>query len=280
MTGASTKEARRYLEKYKLLDAALDAYFTDGGRRRSETNLSTSSINVLFDKYKDPGSDEISVDGTVRLCGDLGVDQEDIVLLAIAYELKSPHMGEWTRKGWISGLKSLGCDTLDSLRNSLPRLRVKLASDPSYFVAVYNHTFTLARTEGQRSLALDTAIAYWELLIPFGLSGGALNRISSSSSSPHIDSIYGNNHCSDADVDMDEKESGDDGNGWGKKHTEWWFEFLREKGSKGVSKDTWNMLAEFIRTIDAKFEEHDATAAWPSTIDDFVDWVKAKKLRA
>lgn len=79
---------------------------------------------------------------------------------------------------------------------------------------------------------------------------------------------------------MDEKGSGDDGNGWGKKHTEWWFEFLREKGSKGVSKDTWNMLAEFIRTIDAKFEEHDATAAWPSTIDDFVDWVKAKKLRA
>ncbi|KIO00075.1 hypothetical protein M404DRAFT_10275 [Pisolithus tinctorius Marx 270] len=108
VTGASTKEARRYLEKYKLLDAALDAYFTDGGRRRSETNLSTSSINGLFDKYKDPGSDEIGVDGTVRLCGDLGVDQEDIVLLAIAYELKSPHMGEWTRKGWISGLKSLG----------------------------------------------------------------------------------------------------------------------------------------------------------------------------
>ncbi|KAI6013913.1 putative SCRO protein [Pisolithus marmoratus] len=226
----------------------------------------------------DPGNDEIAMDGTVRLCRDLGVDEEDIVLLAIAYELKSPHMGKWTRKGWVSGMRSLGCDTSDSLRNALPRLRNKLASDPQYFVAVYNHTFTLIRTEGQRSLALDTAIAYWELLIPFGLSGGALKHVSSSLSS-NANTCRDNNHCNDVDIDMADEESSGGGSGWDEKHTEWWFEFLREKGTKGVSKDTWQMLAEFIRTIDGRFEQHDATAAWPSTIDDFVDWVR-EKLRA
>ncbi|KAI6135328.1 defective in Cullin neddylation protein 1, partial [Pisolithus croceorrhizus] len=266
VTGASSKEARRYLEKYKLLEPAIDAYFSEGGLRRSGASLSTSSINTLFDRYKDSESDEITEDGTERLCQDLGVDLEDVVLLAVAYELKSPHIGRWSKKGWVSGLKSLGCDSLDSLRNTLPRLRDKLASDPPYFAAVYNYTFPLAREEGQRSLgkspSLDAAMAYWELLIPFGLSGGALKHVSSSSSN------------------VDIRQSDDDGNGWSEKHTEWWFEFLRVKGSKGVSKDTWQMLPEFIRTIDGKFEQHDATAAWPSTIDDFVAWAKEKKFRA
>ena len=56
----------------------------------------------------DPDGDEISVDGTIKLCEELGVDPEDVVLLAVAYELKSPAMGQWTRKGWTDGWKALG----------------------------------------------------------------------------------------------------------------------------------------------------------------------------
>lgn len=56
----------------------------------------------------DPRSDEITVDGTLQLYTDLAVDPDDIVLLAIAYELKSPRVGEWTRRGWIEGLRNLG----------------------------------------------------------------------------------------------------------------------------------------------------------------------------
>jgi DCN1-like protein 1/2 len=48
----------------------------------------------------------------MQLCEDLGVPPEDVVLLALAYELKSPRMGEWPRKGWIEGMKSLGCVAL------------------------------------------------------------------------------------------------------------------------------------------------------------------------
>lgn len=32
-----------------------------------------------------------------------------VVLLAVAYELKSPRMAEWKRQGWIAGWKSVGC---------------------------------------------------------------------------------------------------------------------------------------------------------------------------
>ena len=51
------------------------------------------------------------MDGTLKLCEDLGVDPEDVVLLAVAYELKSPRMAEWTRKGWIEGWKNVKCAT-------------------------------------------------------------------------------------------------------------------------------------------------------------------------
>lgn len=53
-------------------------------------------------------------------------------------------------------------------------------------------------------------------------------------------------------------------------HLSWWQEFLVERGSKAVSKDTWTLFLEFTRTIDPLFLRHDDEAAWPSLIDDFV----------
>lgn len=61
-----------------------------------------------YDNGLDPDGEDISVDGTIRLCQDAGSDPEDVVWLAVAYELKSPGMGEWTRKGWVDGWKNIG----------------------------------------------------------------------------------------------------------------------------------------------------------------------------
>lgn len=136
------------------------------------------------------------------------------------------------------------------MRAYLPRLRTRLSSEPDYFRSVYVFTFDFARTEGQRSLAVDSAIAFWQLLLPIGLSGRAL---------AHID-------------------SGDGNSGWESKYNDWWFEYLNEKGGKGISKDTWHMVrisvvddgselahkhfaisqfVDFVRQIDSKFEKHD-----------------------
>lgn len=40
----------------------------------------------------------------------------------------------------------------------------------------------------------------------------------------------------------DEEMDDDDEQGWSAEHTQWWFDFLTEKGGKGVSKDTWAMV--------------------------------------
>jgi len=62
----------------------------------------------------DARDDDITIDGTLDLCSDLKVDPEDVALLAMAYELKSPRIGVWTRQGWIQGWKNIGYDLLIS----------------------------------------------------------------------------------------------------------------------------------------------------------------------
>ena len=191
----------------------------------------------------------------------MGVDPEDVVLLPLAYELKSPAVGSFPRKPWIDGWKSLGCDSIPTMQTALPRLRDKLANDPKYFTSVYNYTFEFAKTGGQRSIGVDTAIAFWGLLIPHGLTGMALA------------------HDSDEDTDDEDDAPMETEEGWRPEFTHWWFEFLNTKGGKGVSKDTWTMVGsltlcrfspilpqdtplrlqflDFVRTIDSKFLNHD-----------------------
>jgi len=263
VTGASVKDARRYIEKFKRLDYAIDAYYNDpralssaSAQRREPAGPSTSKLNTLFERYKDPDGDIISIDGTIKFCSDLDVDPENVVLLALAYELKSPTIAEWRKKGWVDGWKSLGCDNTDAMKKLLPQLKSNLASDPSYFQRVYNYTFDLARPDGQRSLGMEEAQSFWGLLLPHGLDGGALSHIRSR--------------------DDDDDDSMTEEKGWSTRHTKLWFDFLKEKGGKGVSKDSWVMFLDFVRTIDSRFETYDMEAAWPSTIDDFVEWAKPR----
>ncbi|KAF8064336.1 potentiating neddylation domain-containing protein [Lyophyllum atratum] len=164
-------------------------------------------------------------------------------------------MGEWNKQGWIEGWKSLGCDSISAMTAILPELRHKLSADPAYFRKVYKHTFDFARSEGQRSLATDTAQEFWNLLIPHGLEGGAVSHT---------------NVSEDGDVSMEHED------GWQSEYLQWWFDFLNEKGGKGVSKDTWVMFLDFVRSINSTFTNYDMEAAWPSTIDDFVKYAKTR----
>ncbi|RPD63357.1 defective in Cullin neddylation protein 1 [Lentinus tigrinus ALCF2SS1-6] len=252
----SAKDARKYLTKYKRLDLAVDAYYNNPPTPAPQA--STSKLNALFDKYKD--GDDITIDGTIKLCEDLDVNPEDVVLLAVAYELKSPSMGQWSRKGWVDGWKALGVDTIDGMKTTLQKLREQLATDTDYFRHVYNYTFEFSRPPGQRSLGLDMAQGFWQILIPHGLQGGALAHVPSA--------------AQDEDGDDSMDGSGGPEEGWKDDYTQWWSEFLEKNGTKGVSKDVWQMFFEFVRTIDSKFEKYDAEAAWPSTIDDFVEYAK------
>jgi DCN1-like protein 1/2 len=119
-------------------------------------------------------------------------------------------------------------ETFDGMKAAIPRLRKKLGADPEYFRRVYLYTFDFARSEGQRSLPLDMALAFWGLLLPLGLKGGALRH------SPPGD-------CDDYFMRVD-----DGVGGWTEGHTQLWYDFLNAKDNiKGISKDTWAMVRLF-----------------------------------
>jgi len=117
-------------------------------------------------------------------------------------------------------------DTVEAMKSALDKLRERTASDPVYFTKVYNHTFDYVRVPGARSLGLDTAIPFWGLLIPHGLSGGAISH-----------------RPADGDEAMGVEE------GWRLEYTDLWFEFLNAKGGKGVSKDTWSMVRSLFLAV-------------------------------
>ena len=166
VTGMAAKEATKFIQRYGRADVAIGAYYNDPdplaspappqGRREVPAQSQGQKLNALFDKYRTTGPgedpDTISIDGTLSFCADLEVDPEDVVLLAVAFELKAPGVGEFTRAGWKEGWRSLGVDSIAGMKNVLPRLRRNLGSDFKYFNKVYLFTFDFARTEGQRSL--------------------------------------------------------------------------------------------------------------------------------
>ncbi|KAL1925284.1 uncharacterized protein VTP21DRAFT_167 [Calcarisporiella thermophila] len=167
LTNASERTAIRKLRQHNWsLEIALDAYFND------PTNLAGSNgdgvdmakLTQVFETYKEPDEDAILVDGMVRYCNDLDVDPVDIVMLVIAYHLEATKMCEFKRSGFIRGWAKLRCDSIEKMRDAVPRLRDSL-KDEAIFKEVYHFTFTFGRSEGQKSLPLDIAIEFWRLLL-------------------------------------------------------------------------------------------------------------------
>ena len=138
--------------------------------------------------------------------------------------------------------------------------------------------------------ATETAKGLWNLLLPHGLKGGAIST----------------NSAKD-DVDMG-GENPPAEHSWTTERIAMWFQFLDDKGLKGISRDSWLMVSE-VRlssvivlwrvgcsslnfsvplTIDVQTMIQKASflllwpdpcplmvlptsGAWPSTIDDFVE---------
>lgn len=55
-----------------------------------------------------------------------------------------------------------------------------------------------------------------------------------------------------------------------------WITFTTDVYGKAVTRDTWNMIYEFsiYADSDPNLEQYDEEGAWPSVIDEFVEYVK------
>ncbi|PWN41468.1 DUF298-domain-containing protein, partial [Ceraceosorus guamensis] len=256
-------------------DAAMsNAAKAAGGGVKGEKE-SKEKLGKLFDQYKDTcreahSSDQralltprlllhadedgpdVSIEGAMSMCEDLSLSPEDAVMLPLSFYLRSPSMGHYTRDAYIEGWRTLdGADTVAKQKQLLPKLREELEKDAEVrgalasegkgglFARVYDWVYAYARDEGQKSLKLDTAIAFWRLLLPI---------------SPSYAREGSSGRFTARQLDL-------------------WEKYLtNETGGRAISKDTWTLFLDFTKEIDADFKEHDFDAAWPSVIDDFVTW--------
>ncbi|ODN96517.1 defective in Cullin neddylation protein 1 [Cryptococcus wingfieldii CBS 7118] len=257
ITGASAAEATRYIKKYKSVENAVDAYYNDNDDEPFAVAdpAQEKKLGAIWEKYKDESNPKlITIEGTLQLCEELGIDPEnDSVLFCLAADLGSKVTGEWEKAPFVAGIQSYPgtIDTIPKLKNYLPTLRTKLNTDPVYFKKIYTHAFTLGKgsNEMTRSLALETAIPFWSLFFPpaFNSTPSALSHVPDNSP-PQF---------TQPELDL-------------------WIEFVTQK-NRAISKDTWSLLVDFARQIDKEFKEYDEMAAWPSMIDEFVEYAREKK---
>ncbi|KAG9045215.1 Scaffold-type E3 ligase [Tulasnella sp. UAMH 9824] len=91
LTGVSQLDAIKLLERYNYrVDVAADAFFDEQPVSEVCYTPSTEKIGALFEKYTDDEQDEIGVDGTINFLNDLKLELEEPVVLALAYEFRSP----------------------------------------------------------------------------------------------------------------------------------------------------------------------------------------------
>lgn len=62
------------------------------------------------------------------------------------------------------------------------------------------------------------------------------------------------------------------------KHIGVWCEFLQTV-TVGISRDTWEYFYEWCKLVGSGLSHHDEEGAWPSIVDDFMEWVKENPVK-
>ncbi|KAF5530291.1 Defective in cullin neddylation 1 [Fusarium mexicanum] len=253
LTGQSERQATRYLKNAGFkLNEAVDTHSSTvrpakkmgwkSFKKRITTGVPILSSSKEAGKDTLDSSDEkdkLELDSTMSyLTEKLRVNIENAELLVALELLQAPSVGVITRKGYVDGWKVTGAGTTHQEHAAHLRILTKsLSSDPTLFKKVYRHTFVAGRDGDQKALNLETALVYWDILFaPPGMEWKTPNR------------------------------------NW----LELWKSFLDAKWTRSVNKDMWNMTLEFaLKSLsDESLSFWNEDGAWPSVIDDFVDWCR------
>lgn len=68
--------------------------------------------------------------GTMKLCEDLDVTPEHVLMLTVAWKMNCKAMGEWSLEEWMVGMGKLECDNAAKLQAKLPALHAEINNQP------------------------------------------------------------------------------------------------------------------------------------------------------
>ncbi|KAG8424118.1 Scaffold-type E3 ligase [Metarhizium acridum] len=240
----SSKKKGREGRKGKA-DSCLEIIrFYSSGNEVKGPSPTESKLDAQFDTLRDEKNDEkdkMELESTMEyLSSKLNISLENAELFVALELLQAPSVGEITRRGYVDGWKAAGAGTTHQEQAlHIQRLSSALSTNPVLFKRVYKYTFVAGREGDQKALSLENALIYWGMLFsPPGML-------------------------------------------WKSENHDWldlWKTFLNEKWTRSVNKDMWNMTLEFaLKSVaDESLSFWNEDGAWPSVIDDFVEWCRGK----
>ncbi|ORY75071.1 Cullin binding-domain-containing protein, partial [Protomyces lactucae-debilis] len=241
-TNCNDATAQKYLKATRYnVESALDTYLRKHTGINQPSKTETKQLNDIFNTaaaVKTPKDDDImQIDGTMQYLTDLGLDLEKAPVLAICMVLGAPTQGQFKRKPWLDGWRHLGVTKLQGMQEYTASLEQKLMYgdaqyDEALFKRTYLFTYGFALTPPSRTLDLETALAFWDVLFTGTGQTWALYAP--------------------------------------------WRSFCESK-TRGVSRDVWNMIYDFSRSVKADLSDYDEMEAWPVLIDEFVAHCKGQK---
>lgn len=252
VTGARKSTAERYLrDSNNNLQRAINQYYMENSNQQEENNSinindeTSRTLNSLFNKYMDPTDNTVTdIDGTIKYLEDMKIAPDELDSLTLLYFLKSKSMGIFLRQEFVSAWRKASISSIESMAPYIRLMTSGLLSRDPEFDLLYKFTYGfLLEQDGQKLLPYDLCIDYWRLLLIEGKYKGNASLV---------------------------------------KRLDQWCVFIETEQQRGISRDTWDMFILFIREIilpdPEEMKEYDDMAAWPSVIDEYIQYLRENKL--
>lgn len=134
-------------------------------RKRPKKLTTEQKVSKLFNGYRDPSNiTKINSLGVFNFLEDLGLSPDSILVLIIAWKFQAEVQCEFSEDEFRNGMKTMNCESLKELKEKLPFVMTEL-DDSRIFKDLYQFTFNYAKEKEKRSLDVDTAIAYWNIVM-------------------------------------------------------------------------------------------------------------------
>ncbi|EGT52150.1 CBN-DCN-1 protein [Caenorhabditis brenneri] len=214
----------------------------------AQPSVDRSKVDKLFynyvDKQDDVGEKRMGPHGIFRLLNDLGYKSTDRQVLVLAWKLKAATQCEFSLEEWAQGLTSLQVDDIQALRQRIDAINSEMETDREKFRELYMFAFNYGKAAACRSLDLEMAVCYWDVL--FGPRSPLMAQ--------WIEFLYDQEKNGAARLEQEV------GSVNAKKIKTVW-----------ITRDTWNLFWDFILLSKPDLSDYDEEGAWPVLIDQFVD---------